>query len=186
MQKPVEKPIKFVKNLSTKGKSYPLTHVEAVINNNGDSLSKTLDEIKDTIPSVDASSGVLSCIDNEGNNHYIASTDDPSGIVKVETPLVSISGGNVETQLNPNTIYLIGSSSNNCTSLAITLNSGNSNVANIYHAIVVTDNDMTFTKPDTIIIGNNEELPEFVSNGIFEFNILENLMYFSYTVPESE
>lgn len=43
MQKPVEKPIKFIKNLQTKGKSYPITHTEAVIDKNGNTLSQILD-----------------------------------------------------------------------------------------------------------------------------------------------
>ena len=46
MQKPVEKPIKFVKNLSTKGKSFPITHVSAVIDDNGESVKSTLDSLK--------------------------------------------------------------------------------------------------------------------------------------------
>lgn len=46
MQKPIEKPIKFVKNLSTKGKSYPITHVSAVIDDNGESVKSTIDSLK--------------------------------------------------------------------------------------------------------------------------------------------
>lgn len=46
MQKPVEKPIKFIKNLQTKGKSYPITHVSAVIDDNGESIKSTIDSLK--------------------------------------------------------------------------------------------------------------------------------------------
>lgn len=46
MQKPVEKPIKFIKNLSTKGKSYPITHISAVIDDDGESVKSTIDSLK--------------------------------------------------------------------------------------------------------------------------------------------
>lgn len=46
MQKPVEKPIKFKKNLETKGKSYPITHVEAVIDSEGKNISQMLTSLK--------------------------------------------------------------------------------------------------------------------------------------------
>ena len=50
MQKPVEKPIKFIKNSSTKGKSYPITHVNAVIDDNGESIKSTIDSLKNKVP----------------------------------------------------------------------------------------------------------------------------------------
>jgi len=43
MQKPVEKPIKFKKNAATFGKTYPVTHIEAVVDGNGKTLSDILD-----------------------------------------------------------------------------------------------------------------------------------------------
>lgn len=79
MQKPVEKPIKFKKNLQTKGKSYPITHTEAVIDGNGKTLPDLLEQMQSTIPST--SGDIMSYTDSEGNTRYIASTDDPSGIV---------------------------------------------------------------------------------------------------------
>ena len=46
MQKPVEKPIKFVKNLETKGKSYPVTHVSAVIDDENKSIGQLIANLK--------------------------------------------------------------------------------------------------------------------------------------------
>lgn len=116
MQKPVEKPIKFKKNAATFGKTYPITHIEAVVDGNGKTLPDLLEQMQSTIPST--SGDVMSYTDSEGNTRYIASTDDPSGIVGGGGNMTEITRQELKNkrnagELTPGSLYRI--TDYNCT-----------------------------------------------------------------------
>lgn len=94
---------------------------------------------------------------------------------------VAVAGPTATTAMSPNTLYVFGTTGTPMTSLTITFTAGNASMSNNYHGIVYCGSNMAFNRPSGLIIGENRELPTFGAGDIFEFNVLENILNFSYT-----
>lgn len=94
---------------------------------------------------------------------------------------VAVAGPTATTAMSPNTLYVFGTTETPMTSLTVTFTAGNASMANSYHGIVYCGSDMAFNRPSGLIISENRELPTFGAGDIFEFNVVENILNFSYT-----
>lgn len=81
----------------------------------------------------------------------------------------------------PNVVYIVGSTSNPVTSFTITSLTSTGNDAEYYQAIIYCGSNMSFTRPATVKMGDNRSLPTFFSNTVFEINIFQNILTFTYT-----
>ena len=81
----------------------------------------------------------------------------------------------------PNVVYIVGSTSDPVTSFEITSLTSSSNYAEYYHAIIYCDDNMTFTRPSTIKVADDRSIPVFESGHVFEINIFENILTYTYT-----
>jgi len=135
----------------------------------------------DGIPTVN--NGTLTIQKNGTNVATFTANQSGSSTANITTyiPMVTVNGGTVSQELAPNTLYKIGNASSYCSSLSFTLGTGIAGAANYYHSIVTTAANMTFTKPSSVKIGGNREMPTFGAGDIFEFNILENILHFEHT-----
>lgn len=100
---------------------------------------------------------------------------------------VTVANATISQTLDPDKLYIFGSTSTGVTSLTISgFNAGQTNCAEYYHGVVFCGANMTLSIPNTVVQSENRALPSFAAGDIFEFEILniatnKYLMHFSHT-----